>query len=169
MEPTEKIFKNSNGVYLTKELFFETAIKEDRPLTLYSLKSEDHQVDGRTFPSLRRIYLELDDLTEFLISDQYFGGHPHWKKLLSCSWFISVLKPIREELKARHMAEYLRTLRKDALSGNAASAKFLLDRLEHKGQKGRPSKEKIEQEAKKLVQDSDFVSADLERLLGGLR
>lgn len=153
-------FKNANGVLLLKQLFFETADTE-RSRVLYTLKNEDHE----GYPSLRRLYLEQDDETEFFFAEAYFDGWHHWKKLLQCSWFLAQLEPIREELATRNAARNLREIRKAAESGNVSASRYLLEGgWKPKGSAGRPTKQKIKQEAEKLFLDSQDIKEDLDRL-----
>lgn len=161
----ENPFKNSSGVYLIRELFYEgTGV--DKSSVLYTLKEEDHQ----GYPSLRRLYLLEDDPTEYMVAEKYFGGWPHWKKLSSSTWFIPYLTPIREELEVRHRAQYLKSLRTDALQGDKVSSKYLLDRFERDVQsKGRPSKLKIKEEADRLFKESSDIKDDFARLTEGLK
>ena len=161
------IFKNSNQVYLGRELFFETAAMDQKPYVLYTLKSDDYQPEGyeRPLPSLRRIYLEEDDLTEFFVAEKYFDGQPHWKRLTSQEWFMKELSPLREELQIKHQAQYLRALRTDAISGDKVTARYLLDRSEKSDTRAcRPTKAKIKQEAEKLVKESVDIKDDFLRL-----
>lgn len=160
-------FKNSNGVYFGRELFYETAANTEKLYVLYTLKAEDYKPEGYSdpLPSLRRLYLEEDDPTEFFIADKYFDGQPHWKRLCSQEWFLSVLSPLRDELSVKHQAQYLRSLRDDALKGDKVTARYLLDRVEKSDSKaGRPTKAKIKQEAEKLVKESGDVKDDFLRL-----
>lgn len=161
------IFKNSNQVYLGRELFFETSAMEQKPYVLYTLKSDDYQPEGydQKLPSLRRLYLEEDDLTEFFVAEKYFDGQPHWKRLTSQEWFMKELAPLRDELQTKHQAQYLRSLRDDALKGDKVTARYLLDRVEKSDQKaGRPTKAKIKQEAEKIVRESVDIKDDFLRL-----
>src|SRR5690606_30115707 len=95
--PEGEVFKNATGAWLLKALFYETATDPDKTHVLYSFKPEDHEVNGVVYPSLRRLYLEMEDDTEYYFAQAYFGGWPHWKRLLSCSWFVDYITEIREE------------------------------------------------------------------------
>ncbi len=162
MSPRENQFKNSSGVFLIRELFYE-GVGVDKSSVLYTLKDEDYQ----GYPSLRRLYLLEDDPTEYLVAEKYFGGWPHWKKLSTSTWFLPYLTPIREELEVRHRAQYLKSLRSDALSGDKVSSKYLLDRFEKDtASRGRPSKQKIKEEADRLFRETENVKDDLSRILG---
>lgn len=158
-----RIFKNSMGVYLGRELFFETATTA-RNYVLYSFKNEDHTFDGVVYPSLRRLYLEEDDPTEFFVAEKYFDGQPHWRRLTAQKWFMDYLTPIREELALKHQAQYMRSLRQDAINGDKVASKYLLDRMEKPKEVGRPTKRKIAEEAQKIVLDNQDIATDFDRM-----
>lgn len=163
MVPTETpAFKNSTGSYLTKQLFFETAFTE-RDRVLYTLKDEDHQ----GYPSIRRLYLEMSDETEYKFASTYFGGWPHWKRLLGCSWFMDYLSEWREELRVKEAGESLARLKLAAKGGRLDLDKYLLDRglSDKKSPVGRPTKERIKSEAQKIVLDQRDISDDFSRIL----
>lgn len=161
---SKPVFRGSGGQWLLKALFFETAIEKDR--VLYTLKPEDHTVDGRTLPSLRRLFLEVGDDTGYLFAEKYLGGWPHWKRLMSCNWFVDYLDDIREEMAAKQAAESKMRIREIALDkkdkGSLQANRLLLDGT--KGQVGRPSKESIKREAEKMFSDHSDIRDDLARI-----
>jgi hypothetical protein len=160
MDTVKNIYKNASGQHLLKQLFFETA-ETSRERVLYTLKGEDHE----GYPSLRRIYLEMADETEFYFAEKYFDGYPHWKKLLACTWFVAALEPIRDELRSRNLADQLLFLKQASKNGNVSATKYLLEEAwKPKSKVGRPSKEKIKQEADRLFMSSQDINEDLERL-----
>ncbi|MGD9682593.1 MAG: hypothetical protein AB7L70_19155 [Pyrinomonadaceae bacterium] len=157
-------FKGASGAYLTKQLFLELSSEPSK--VLYTLKDEDH----RGYPSLRRLYLEMGDETEYEFSKAYFGGWPHWKRLTSAPWFLDFVTQYREELAIRNAAESLLRLRAKAKSGDVATDKYLLEqRWVPSSQKaGRPSKERIKEEAARMAAADKTVSSDLERLISNI-
>lgn len=159
------VFRASNGVYYTKQLFYEFA-DSDKSYVLYTLKDQDYM----GYPSLRRLYMEMDDQSEYQFANRYFAGWSHWKKLLRCPWFADYITEFREELQIRSSAAYLTSIRLKALEGNLAANKYLLEQgwKDSKDKVGRPSKEKIKQEADKLFRDSSDISDDLERIKAGM-
>lgn len=170
---SERVFKNASGAWLLKPLFYEyTTDGKDR--VLYTMKTEDHEVviendfgepEVRVYPSLRRLYMEMGDESEFLFAQTYFGGWPHWKRLLTCSWFLDHLSEIREELAARNAAENLIAIRSKAKDGNFQANKYLLEQgWKPKGDVGRPTKDRIRREAEKLSKNDSEVHADFERV-----
>ena len=103
-------FKNASGSWYLKAIFYEMT-DSDKSTVLYSLKTEDHKVGNKVYPSLRRLYLEMNDESEYQFAETYFGGWPHWKRLLSCSWFQDYISDIREELAVRNAAKNLLQIR----------------------------------------------------------
>lgn len=83
--------KASQELY-TKQLFFEMA-DPPRDNVLYTLKDEDHQ----GFPSIKRLYVDLEDQSEYLFATTYFASWYHFKRLAEISWFKPVLEEMREE------------------------------------------------------------------------
>lgn len=159
MSNTNK-FKNSMGAHLLKQLFFELA-DTDRDRVLYTLKGEDHN----GYPSLRRLYLEMGDETEFQFASTYFDGWPHWKKLNQCTWFSDHMKELREELSIKNMANHLSMVKSQAEKGNFSATKYLINgEWRPRGSVGRPTKEKIKQEAEKLFMSQADINEDLDRL-----
>lgn len=162
-------FRNSSNQRLTKSLFFEES--EDRSLVVYTLKDSDHTVDGVTYPSLYRLFMEADDLTEYSFAVSHLDGWEHWQMLCNSNWFRPYAKRWREELEVRARSRSLLRLRAEAASSskNAYLAnKFLIERgwvsKEDKSAVGRPSKEAIKKEADLLFQSSKEAESDLARI-----
>lgn len=168
--PTSKPeFKNASGTWLLKTLFFETSTEPDKVRAIYTFKPEDHTYNGRTYKSLRRLYLEEGDDTEYYFAEKYFGGWPHFKRLLSCTWFVDYLSEIREELAARQTADAKRRIREIAKNKNdrgslQANRVLLEETKKSQNPVGRPTKESIRRKAEELFQDQSELQDDLERI-----
>lgn len=160
-------FKNVMGAHLLKALFFEIAVDSDRPDVLYTLKLEDHE----GYPSLHRLYIEMEDSSEYIFAQTYFDNYSHWKKLCACQWFKPYLDDMREELDLKLRARALNNLRDiaedKANKSNYLANKFIIDNglAPKRDNRGRPSKEKIKQEADKLFKNSEEVDEDYNRIL----
>lgn len=158
-------FKNINGVFLTKELFFETALNKDN--VLYTLKDHEH----KGFPSLYQLYMETNDPTEYTFAMEYLGGWAHWKLLEGSTWFEPYLSRWREELHLRAKAQALAKVMKTAQADNKdsfAAQKYLIEKGYDKAApntKGRPTKQQVLNEAKSIALETKRVEEDLERLL----
>ncbi len=164
MEPKAKIFKTPGGVYYLKQLFYELATDTDRPHVLYTLKDFDHQ----GYPSLRRLFLELGDETEYIFAETYFDSWPHYKRLLETAWFNDYMSGYREELRLQNLSASLLQIKRLAKEGNLQANKYLLSE-EWKGSKkssnvGRPTKAKIKEEADNLFRAQSSVNEDFDRI-----
>lgn len=161
------VYTNATGRALTRGLFYETTLA-DKTGVLYTLKDKDHM----GFPSLYRLYMELDDITEYEFANAYLEGWAHWQMLCNSTWFKEFIDRWRWELELKTKALAIRRLRAESAEGgkNAYSAnKFLVeggwkDKDEKKNVVGRPSQERIKQEAEKLNQMEKDIFDDHERL-----
>ena len=166
-------FKNSNGTYVTKALFWEQEL-EPREFSLYTLKDYDHTVDGVVYPSLRRLFVEEEDPTEYSFACRYLDGWNHWKRMTSQVWFQEYLAEWREELEIRIRSKALARIKTIAESKGKES--FAADKLlsgagwrtpaEKDTKVGRPTKEKIRHEAELLFAQSAEHDEDFDRIIG---
>lgn len=167
-------WKTDQGVYFTKSLFFEMITTTDKPNCVYTLKAEDHPLG---YPSLRRLYLEAEDPTEYDFAVQYLGGIDHWKKLVECDWFKPYLEAWRDELELKLKAKAYKRLMAEAndpLSKHKIEAnKFILstvrrvqrnEDLGEKNSKGRPDKTSVDKKALQIAQEQFNIDQDAERL-----
>jgi PHD/YefM family antitoxin component YafN of YafNO toxin-antitoxin module len=172
----KKKFKNDNGVWFKKALFFETCPMEDRYLTLYTLKDEDITVDGIVYKSLYRLYMTMEDIHEVEFSNTYLGGYKHLKHLCEAQWFLEHINEWREELELLLMSKGFKKL-KQALDederGALVASKYFLDRAWDEGihnkptvkrGRGRPNKQALQS---KVVEHTSSVSVleDYKRLI----
>ena len=160
-------FKNSNNVLLLRELFFETA--QNRENVLYTLKREDHTVDGVLYPSLHRLFIETNDVTEYQFACNYLDSWTHWKALKGCTWFQPYYAGMSEELEVSQRSTALAKIM-DASKGSSRDAfiasKYIAEGWDRpKSGAGRPSKEKIKQEAQRIVEDNKQAEADFLRIV----
>lgn len=167
-------WKTDQGVYYTKSLFFEQITTEDKPHVQYTLKQEDHN----GLPSLRRLYLEEMDPTEYRFANKYLGGWDHFTKLKESEWFMNHLLVWREELEIklksiayeRIMNEAENDLSKNKLLAN----KYLIETvrriqknedLKNTETKGRPSKADVDKKAFDIAKNRFDIAKDVERVL----
>lgn len=164
-----KTFKNINGVYFLRELFFETA--QNRDNVIYTLKREDHTVDGVTYESLHRLFLEADDVTEYQFALSCLDSWDHWSMLSNCTWFQPYILRWREELEVKQRSRALATIMaasKGPTRDAFVAAKYIAEGWDKpKTGRGRPSKVEIKQEAQRIVEDKTKVDADYLRLIQG--
>lgn len=165
-------FRNAtNGRYL-KGLFYETTMA-DKSSVSYTLKDWDHTVDGIVYPSLYRLYLEKEDLTEYDFANSYLDGWEHWEMLTNCTWFKPYVERWRKELSLKLKARALNRLKAEAASSskNAFLAnKYLIEKgyVESEGKssgRGRPSKDEIQAAANEIAITDRRIQDDYDRLI----
>ena len=162
-------YRAGNGVYLLKSLFFETAV--DKSNCVYTLKNEDHTVDGVLYPSLYRRYMAEKDVTEFIFANNHLAGWEHWEKLCRCEWFQDYLARWRKEVTLSVKSEALQKILQKSNS-NAKDAlmaqKFIVTGgWDTTPTKGRPSKEDIKRAANEKAEESNRVNLDFQRIISG--
>lgn len=165
-------FRNAtNGRYL-KGLFYETTLA-DKSSVSYTLKDWDHTVEDTTYPSLYRLYLEKEDLTEYEFANAYLDGWEHWEMLTNCNWFKPYVERWRKELSLKVKAKALSRLKAEAASSskNAFVAnRFLIEKgwVESEGSskgRGRPSKEEVKAAAHEIAITDKRIDEDYARLV----
>jgi hypothetical protein len=160
-------FRGSSGPRFTQSLFLEQSY-HDKSQVLYSLK--DHDNNG--YPSLFRLYMEMEDETEYEFATRYFDNFPHWEQIAALSWMKPHVERWRRELRLKIAARALRKLKEHAEHGEGrealASAKYLLEKgWEPKtaaNKRGRPSKDEVKQEVQRQAQVEKELGDDLSRI-----
>lgn len=157
-------FLDVTGNPMTQSLFLEINYNTD--YAIYTLKDYDHEYKGVTYPSLKRLYLEEEDPTEYLFAEKYLLGYQHWKRICENKALAKHVALWREELELKLRAMSVRALRDMAQSenGNFQAAKFLADRGWDKNHVGRPSKMELEKRAAIGQRIDDDFKADIKRL-----
>jgi 5-methylcytosine-specific restriction endonuclease McrA len=101
--------RDAGGRFRTRSLFAEMwKLNPNKDLPpIFSLKAEEDK-DGLI--SLKRIYLETGDPTEYRFAVGLFRDPRHWKHLCSLDWFSPYRNKWRKELKAKLRAEAIENL-----------------------------------------------------------
>lgn len=134
---TTERFKCARGTWLTQSLFYECYRSNEGYPPLYTFKDNDH----KGMLSIKKIYLALEDPTEYRVATEYFGGWEHWKVLTNCNFLKPYLNQWRDELEIKLKCKELQKLLQDE-DKNFVVSKFLINR-EWEVKRGRPSKEEL--------------------------
>lgn len=154
--------KDSGGRPLTQSLFIENGYNTE--FAVYTLKDEDHEYKGVVYPSLKKLFLEMEDPTEYEFANTYLLGWQHWKRLNGNKLMTKHFEEWREELELRLRAQGIRAAIDQAADNNFQAAKYLAEKGWDKRQAGRPSKqEKLKEERMKKRMEDEF-SADIKRM-----
>lgn len=156
----------------TRSLFVETITAQSGEsftptFTLAEVDSDEGHL------SLKRLYLEAGDVTEYNFAVSVFGSYDCWSNLCECEWFKPHVEAWRNELPLLLQARAIEAARisDDPLSFN--KNKWLYDayrNFHQSGEKsgarkrGRPSKEEIRRIAVEEARSKTTTAADAERL-----
>ena len=156
------MFKNESGRYLSKALFYELTIPESRQYAIFTLKEEDHEVDGVVYKSLKRLFLSYDDPTEYEFAKNELGGWKHWQELCSQRDLAEHIEEWRDERDIMLRSRGIRDLMSQ--EGSFQAAKYLADKGWEERKAGRPTKAAVERETKQQAALKVAVMDDYERL-----
>jgi len=154
-------FRNSRGAYLTTSLFIDHAYDYD--LALYTWKDYDFSSDQGSYPSLKRLYLDMADVTEYEFACTYLDGWQHWKALLDSPQCRKHIDMWREELELKLRAQGLRQMIDMAQNEDKPSfqaAKYLADK-EWTGKRTKQQKNQDERQRNTL---KGAFKSDLDRV-----
>lgn len=133
---------------LKQALFYEVSSYRDN--AQYTLLPYDRELeDGRVLPSIKKLYLEMEDPSEFLFANKYFLDWEHWQAIRSnkvLNKYVNKEKGFdawSDELEIKMRAQALMALNDVAKNdGNrgVSAAKYIAE-FGWTKKKGRPSKE----------------------------
>lgn len=154
------------GNFLTQSLFLEHGYDTDR--AVYTLKDDDHEHKGVIYLSLKRLYLEMEDLGEHEFASVHLAGWRHWQRICNNKLFAPLIDQWREELEVKMRGRAIATIAKEADSGGRSAlqaAKWLADRG-WKKKTGRPSNADVQRETEIQAGIASEYSADVVRIKG---
>lgn len=152
-----------NGAPKTQGLFYEY---EYNPDALFTIHEDDITKRGKTFYSLRKLYMEAKDLTGYRFAEKYLAGYRQWKRFKANKWINDHIENWEEELELSIRADALQDmLNLSETEGSFQATKFLLDRGYSKLPKGRPSKKDQVAAGKKDAQAQKEYEQDMLRLV----
>jgi len=154
--------KDTMGKKLTESLILE--FKYDRERAIYSIKDEDHEDEHGYYPSLKRLYLEVADPTEYAFATRYLLGIGHWLQLANNKRMKPVVEEWRFELEYKLRSAAAAHIIKQAEKGAWQASKWLVDRGWAERPAGRPSNEDVDRETKIMSRMNDEFEADAARL-----
>lgn len=163
--PDKSKFKDSIGKYITQSLFLENGYDEDK--AVYTLKDQDWEYKGRTYKSLRLLYLQEMDVTEYEFANKYLWGWDHWQRIVNNQLMTETIAGWRDELEVKLRAQGIRAILLNSIDSFAA-AKWIADgKWEVK--RGRPSKAELARERKIRENAVKEAESDSDRIVHLLR
>lgn len=155
--------RDKNGRPLTQGLFLETNYNTE--YAVYTLKEEDHEYEGKVYPSIKRLFLEFEDPTEYEFANEYFLGWKHWNRIKANKLFTDLVGEWQEELDYKMRAASLKAIVDIAVEQEHFGAhKYILEKQWRKGQAGRPAKKEKEREQQLLSDIENDYADDINRV-----
>lgn len=163
MKLDKSLFRDSGGRYLTQSLFLE--FQYDPTFAVFTFNGEDKEYNGKTYYSLKKLYLAEEDPVEYKFATKYLADWDHWKRLNENKALREHFDRWREELEILIRSDAVRTIRDMTGEGaNFQAAKWLADRGWDKRGAGRPSKQEIDREKRIKSGVDEALIADLDRM-----
>lgn len=158
--------KANNGVPLTQGLFLEIQYGE---LAVFTLKDDDYEYNGKLYPSLKKLYLEMEDIGEYEFATTHLLGWAHWQRMCDNKQLRKHIDEWREELELKLRSRAIKAMKdKIASEQGINAAKWIADKGWAKKGVGRPNKQEEERE-KRLQEKLDIDWADdLSRITGSM-
>ena len=163
MKVDKSKFKDSGDRPLTQSLFLEIGYTDN---AYYTLKEEDYKYKGAVYPSLKRLYLEHEDVTEYDFATTYLISWQHWQRLCNNKQLRKHIDEWRFELELKLRSAGLKAIIESALDddGGFQAQKYLADKGWDKAGAGRPKKDTSAYDKKQEELLHDDFSADIIRL-----
>lgn len=118
-------WKNASGQWYTSGLFWEKSARGELTAK-YSLSFEDREHNGIEYPGFYRLYLELEDPTEYEVATQLVGGLEHWTAIVNSPGMAEEVQKLRDWLALRLKSKGMKKIIEQAPESFQA-AKYLVD------------------------------------------
>lgn len=158
-------FLDTGGRYLTQSLFLENNYTD---FAIYTLKDYDHTYEGKVYPSLKKLYMELEDVTEYDFADTYLAGWNHWQRICANKLMSEHVAEWRAELELKLRARAAKKMMELADQGQYQAVKWLADRGWDTRAAGRPSKLEKESHVSSATKMAKEYDNDVIRLFKGV-
>lgn len=165
MKINKKLFKASTGQMITQGLFLEIGYTDS---AYYTLEDEDKTYKGRVYPSLKKMFLEMEDPTEYSFATEYLLGWQHWQRICANKQLAKHIAEWREELELKLRSQAIMDIvQMSAEEKGFQAAKWLAERGWDKRGVGRPNKDTTEHDSKMDKRLENEFSADVLRMVKG--
>lgn len=162
MEVDKSKLLDTQGRPLTQSLFLEIGYSKE--YAYYTLKEYDHHWGGQVYPSLKRLYLEHGDPTEYDFASTYLLGWKQWQRLCDNAVVRKHIDEWREELELKIRSEAYGGILASASEGNFQANKWLADKGWEKKGAGRPSTKTKQREDELFMSIASDYGDDIARI-----
>lgn len=152
------------GRPLTQGLFLEIGYNTD--YAVYTLKDNDHEYGGHTYPSLKRLYLAYEDPLEYGFASEYLYSWDQWQRLCENKLLMGHIQKWRYELNLKLSSQAIRDIISSTEDeGGFQARKYVAERAWNKNSVGRPKKDTSEMDKKIEERLNNEFSEDIGRVL----
>jgi hypothetical protein len=152
----------SNGNLRTQSLFLEAGYDRD---AIFTLKDDDYVFEGKTYLSLKKIYLEMEDVGEYEFATTIFVNWGQWERICANRIFTKIIDGWRRELEIKMRGKGIAKMIKGA-DTSITAAKWVADRKWADRGAGRPTKEDVDYRAELEASVRDEFKSDVVRIHG---
>jgi hypothetical protein len=121
--PDRSMLLSDSGRSKTLELFIEYKWNPDN--AIYTSKDEHYEFKGKTFYSLKKLYLDCCDPTEYVFANTFLLNYGHWDRVSQSIILRDKVEQWRKELALKLQAEGLRNCIQAVREGNLTMSKWL--------------------------------------------
>ena len=161
MDYNKEQLKDTEGRPLTQGLFLEPTYKTN--YAIFTFDDNDKVHKGKKYISLKRLYLEEADLTEYQFATKYLLGWNHWNRMKENKLLNVHFEQWKEELHIKLRSEAIRGIVED-MSDNFQALKWLAEAGWEKKGPGRPKKQDLLKEKGRQQAIEEEFSGDIIRL-----
>jgi len=161
MKIDKQLLLDTSGRPLTQSLFLEFNYNVE--YSVFTFDDDDKTYKGKVYPSLKKLYLECADPTEYTFAKKYLLGWSHWKRLNENKALRKHFDEWREELEISLRSEGVQAIIEGA-TDNFQAAKWLADKGWEKRTPGRPSKDELEREERIFERVADDLNGTIARM-----
>jgi len=144
--------KDSMGRFRTASLFYE--INQTDIPAIFTLKEEDTEYKGKLHLSMKRLYLEMCDPTEYIFATTILFSYPQWERMVENSQIAPHIESWRKELNLYLKAMAVQKNIQLSKQGSYNATKWLSDRGWQEAERGRPTEK--ERQAR-LKEDREII------------
>lgn len=140
-------FLDVRGRPLTQSLFLEIGYNTD--YAVYTLKDFDHEYQGKTYPSLKQLYLAHEDPVEYDFATTHLYSWDQWQQMCDSKVLLPHIEKWRFELQLKLSSQAVRDIiASTEEEGGFQARKYVAERSWNKNPVGRPKKDTSELDRK---------------------
>lgn len=166
----KELFRNASGKLYTRELVYELGYSLSEN-TLFTLKDDDIEIDGKYLYSLKKLYLQHvpNDPTEYTFASTVFNSWEIWETLRNARLLRDYIKKWRREAEVIVKSKAIQAIAEEMNESGKNSfqaAKLLLDRgwIEKETLKQQKASDRKKEEEEMNREAMSMLSEDAKRL-----